>query len=101
MSFFARMPRKVMDDADKIKARCDADPAEKMWRLMAETFLLPHWPEFQAWWLRYHHERIEWMTFVLAPHNGIMFLYWVFHKHPETRQRAMGALRDVLAGERV
>ena len=46
-----------------------------------------YWNDFGKWWLKKTTEKVDWVTFALAPHNSEYFTQWVFSKHPDVAKK--------------
>jgi hypothetical protein len=78
--YFTRIPKDALRLASELRALLESEKVDcdfTMRKLFAQF-----WPEFGKFWLGAG-ERVDWVTFALAPHNGEMFVQFVLKEHPE------------------
>jgi len=59
-----------------------------------KDYFKDYWKEFQIFW-KQGGETIDWVTFALMPHNGIMFMMYVFTEYPEVLQTVENDLKEI------
>ena len=91
-NFYANLPKKLSEDATTF-LQFVQDNNLDMHGVMVE-FFGKYWAGFAAWWLKRMGERIDWISFALAPHNAHWFVCWVFGNYPEVYTAVMKALQD-------
>ena len=79
-NYYARIPKEVDVLAHRLKEILEKDWADN--NEIMNHYLGKYWEEFTDFW-KQGGETLDWITFACAPHNSIMFIYYVFKEYPE------------------
>lgn len=90
-TFYQKLPKDISEDAAKIQAFLEEHPEASS--IIMESYFARYWLEFQKFW---SHERLNWVTFVLAPHNARWFIEWTFSTYPDFRTLIMTDMTSAL-----
>jgi hypothetical protein len=85
------MPKDVIRLASELRALLESEKVncDQTMRML----FAPYWPEFGKFWLGTG-ERVDWVSFALAPHNGEMFVQFVLKEHPENFSKVEAFLQS-------
>ena len=84
LTFYSKLNKRVIGSAEKLQKLLETGKFD-VDNVMREYFG-KYWPEFCKFW-KQRGETPEWVTFALAPHNGVMFIQYVFSQYPEVLER--------------
>jgi len=79
-TFYSKVPQKISDTSlvlQKVLESGDVDVNDVM-----SLYFKTYWKDFREFWAQ-SGEKIDWVTFALAPHNGNFFTTWVFYYHSD------------------
>lgn len=79
-SYYSRLPKDVRQIASELRILLESEKINSDWTM--RKLFAKFWPEFGHFWLATG-ERVEWVSFALAPHNSEMFVQFVLKEHPE------------------
>ena len=88
-NYFCKISDKLFNSAIELKNILDKEIDKNnefdLDSLMKKYFG-KYWKEYQEFWAQ-SREKIDWISYALAPHNSVNFIMYVFKEYPEVYKR--------------